>query len=429
MRRAAITFLSTLLLAPAVALAAVTASCPFNDGGGDQVGRGFYVDKYDAYTLDTATLHYGARTAGAYEIELTVTRDQFKGPVVGKASVVVTLDASNTAVTPAVYHFAGATTKPGAALFFSHRLVSGPGDTVFMNTGTGPCANVVETDGTDPPRDVTRRDSLGVTLTGVQANYQGLWWNSPAGSESGWGVNVAHQGDTIFASWFTFSLYGEPMWLVVAADRTGPGTYAGSLYRATSGPPFNAVPFDGSKVTGGAVGTATFSFADLDHGTFGYTVDGITGSKSIVREVFGASVPVCTWGQEPNLALATKYQDLWWAAPAASESGWGINVNHQGDTIFATWFTYNLEGKPQWAVAALDKTGPRTYSGTLYTGLGPAFNAVPFDPAKVKPEVLGTTSLVFADGNNATFAYDIGPISQHKALTRQVFRAPGTVCR
>ena len=80
MRRAAIALLSTLLLAPAAAMAAITASCPFNDGGGDQIGRGFYVDKYDAYTLDTATLHYAVRTAGTYEIELTVTRDEFKGP-------------------------------------------------------------------------------------------------------------------------------------------------------------------------------------------------------------------------------------------------------------------------------------------------------------------------------------------------------------
>src|SRR5262249_40359129 len=39
---------------------------------------------------------------------------------------------------------------------------------------------------------------------GGAANYQGLWWSSPANSESGWGVNLAHQGDIIFASWFTY---------------------------------------------------------------------------------------------------------------------------------------------------------------------------------------------------------------------------------
>jgi hypothetical protein len=29
------------------------------------------------------------------------------------------------------------------------------------------------------------------------ANYEGLWWASPAESESGWGINFAHQGDLI----------------------------------------------------------------------------------------------------------------------------------------------------------------------------------------------------------------------------------------
>ena len=33
-------------------------------------------------------------------------------------------------------------------------------------------------------------------------NVQGLWWAAPAGAESGWGINFAHQGDIIFASWF-----------------------------------------------------------------------------------------------------------------------------------------------------------------------------------------------------------------------------------
>ncbi|TMG87516.1 MAG: hypothetical protein E6H78_01000, partial [Betaproteobacteria bacterium] len=41
------------------------------------------------------------------------------------------------------------------------------------------------------------------------ANYEGLWWKSPAESESGWGINFAHQGDTIFATWFTYDLTGK----------------------------------------------------------------------------------------------------------------------------------------------------------------------------------------------------------------------------
>ena len=32
-------------------------------------------------------------------------------------------------------------------------------------------------------------------------NFQDMWWNAPAGSEPGWGINFAHQGETIFAKY------------------------------------------------------------------------------------------------------------------------------------------------------------------------------------------------------------------------------------
>ena len=34
-----------------------------------------------------------------------------------------------------------------------------------------------------------------------------------------------------------------------------------------------------------------------------------------------------------------------------------------------------------------------------------------------------------ASGNAATFAYVVNGVSQSKAITRQVFRAPGTLCQ
>ncbi len=49
----------------------------------------------------------------------------------------------------------------------------------------------------------------------------GLFWNAPADSESGWGINFAHQGDVIFATWFTYDLTGKAWWLSMTADKTG----------------------------------------------------------------------------------------------------------------------------------------------------------------------------------------------------------------
>ncbi|HXZ47285.1 MAG TPA: choice-of-anchor D domain-containing protein [Pseudolabrys sp.] len=259
-------------------------------------------------------------------------------------------------------------------------------------------------------------------------NFEGLWWNAPAGSESGWGINVAHQGDVIFATWFTYDLTGKGMWLVMTAPQTAPNTYAGTLY-STTGPAFNAVPFNPSQVVATAVGNGTLTFTDASNGSFSYTVNGISQNKAITREVFG-TLPSCAPAtSSASLAAATNYQDLWWAAPAGSESGWGINLNHQSDTIFATWFTYDLDGSPMWLVVTARKTAPGVYSGTLYRTSGPAFNSAPFNPANVVATAVGNATFTFADGNNANFAYAVNGIAQQKAITREVFTAPGTVCQ
>jgi len=268
---------------------------------------------------------------------------------------------------------------------------------------------------------------------GSSDNYQGLWWKAPANSESGWGLNIAHQGDTIFASWFTYDAGGKGWWLVMTANKTGANTYGGKLY-STRGPAFNSAAFDPLAVSATEAGTGTLTFTDASNGTFSYAIGSVSQSKAITRQAFG-TMPTCTFGTTPNLATATNYQDLWWKKPAASESGWGINLNHQGDTIFTTWFTYDLDGSPLWLVASAPKQSAGKYQGDLYRTTGPAFSAVPYDSTKFVPTKVGTATLTFADGNNATFDYTVqlagmaAPVTQSKAITREIFTSPGTACR
>ncbi len=68
------------------------------------------------------------------------------------------------------------------------------------------------------------------------------------------------------------------------------------------------------------------------------------------------------------------------------------------------------------------------YTGALYRGTGPAFDAVPFDPTQVVATPAGTATFTFSDGNNATFAFTVDGVPQSKAITRQVFVPPGTIC-
>lgn len=75
----------------------------------------------------------------------------------------------------------------------------------------------------------------------------------PASNFASGGLNVAHQGDTIFATWFTDGASGRGQWLV------------------------------GSELRREATG---------ENGRFDYTVDGVTQSKGITRQQFGTTRPL-----------------------------------------------------------------------------------------------------------------------------------------
>ena len=268
-----------------------------------------------------------------------------------------------------------------------------------------------------------------VPASGANPNFQALWYKAPAESEPGWGVNIAHQGDVFFVTWFTYDTDGSQMWLVGPAVRKATGnTYTGDLFR-TTGPAFNAVPFGAISFV--QAGSVTFSFPDAGTGTMTYTVGGITQSKAIVRQVFDVA-PTCTAGGAPG--ATPNFSDLWYGSPAQSEPGWGVNVMQQGNILFVTWFTYDLGGRGMWVVGPrMERTGGNTFAGPLFRTTGPAFSAEPWNPANVAAIPYGTATLAFTDANNGTFGYSITGVTptvqQAKAITRQAFGSPATVCR
>jgi hypothetical protein len=256
-------------------------------------------------------------------------------------------------------------------------------------------------------------------------NYGGLWWNDPAGSEAGWGINFAHQGDIIFATWFTYDQTGSALWMVMTAYKLSEGVYSGGI-ATTMGPSYASVPFIPSRVSRTQVGTGTLTFSDPNTGSFEYTVNGITQSKAITHQIFGP-MPTCAFGEQQNLALAANYQDLWWTP---SESGWGLSLTQQGTTIFGAWFTYDQDGTPIWlSFTATPTTAIGGFAGTLNRTSGPAFSTMPFNPNHVSTTYVGTANLNFVDGNNGTFGYTLFGVTQVKSITRQIFQAPGTVCQ
>jgi hypothetical protein len=275
----------------------------------------------------------------------------------------------------------------------------------------------------------------GAGTTGT-TSYQGLWLSSPLGTEAGWGVNIAHQGQILFATWFTYEARTAPndMWLVMSnGAQVSPGVFSGTLFR-TTGPAFSVLPFASIAFPNNftTVGTLTFTFSDPDNGVMSYTVNGITQAKPITRYVFAAPAPVCTLGGPAG--SSPNYTDLWLHSPVGTEVGWGLNVTHQGNIAFATWFTYegNGSGRGMWLVMSNGtQASPGNFSGTLYRTHGPPFSAAPFPsiafPSNYTP--VGSLALSFSDASTGAMTYTVNGVTQTKAIGRYVYSEPPTVCR
>ncbi len=411
---------SMLLLAPAFAVA---APITYTYDSLDRLIRAAYPDgTVVSYTYNAAgNLLTRSITGGATAAPPTVTTGS-AGAVAATTATLNGTVSSNGASTTVTFPFGPTTGYGSSAAATQNPLPAAASGVPVSATLSGLDCNTtyhfravgVSTAGTANGADATFTTTACGSL-----NATGLWWNP---DESGWGINFSHQGDIIFATWFTYDATGKPWWLIAVLAKSAPGVYAGPV-STVSGPLFNSSPFGPAPVEV-EVGTMTATFTDAKHATLAYTVNASAQTKAIVPQAFGA-LPTCVWGQQPDLALATNYQDLWWNA---NESGWGVNFTHQGDIIFATWFTYDAQGKPWWLIAVLSKGAANSYSGPVSTVAGPLFNSAPFGPPPVETEI-GTATVTFANGNAATFAYTVNGVAQTKAITRQVFVQPGTVCQ
>jgi len=126
------------------------------------------------------------------------------------------------------------------------------------------------------------RQVFPVAQTATPAvDYTDLWWNP---DESGWGMAITQQFGNIFLAWYVYDANGKPFWYVAPACTVEGSGCSGTLYR-TTGPAFGP-PLDPTKVQATSVGTAILSFIDANNGVLSYTVNGVSGTKPIKRQLF-----------------------------------------------------------------------------------------------------------------------------------------------
>lgn len=157
---------------------------------------------------------------------------------------------------------------------------------------------------------------------------------------------------------------------------------------------------------------------------------------NILKRALGGLLLCTSLVATPALAVSSTadQSDLWWADPAGSEDGWGIQfVQSDSQTesiIFATMYVYGKTGAPTWYFATLVKqpvVGALTWSGDLFTSTGSWFGDVPYNSGLFQYRRVGTmtfstpitsaTSII-----RGNLSYDVDGVSVAKKLIRQTLR-------
>jgi hypothetical protein len=239
-------------------------------------------------------------------------------------------------------------------------------------------------------------------------SYQDLWWAGSA--ENGWGMSLTQHGAAMFGAFYIYDAQGRPIWAVMPGGSWNAtySRFSGALYIPT-GSWFGA--YDASRLVAGAsVGTATLDFTSASTATLSYTINGVSGQKSIQRQLFGPADPT---------PVAT-YADLWWGGSA--QNGWGVAINQQYRTLFSVWYTYDQSGNTLWYVIPGGTwTAANTFTGTVFRTTGSAWLGVPYNPGALQAQQAGTVTFTFHDRDNATMSYTVEGVTQSKAITRQPF--------
>ena len=142
--------------------------------------------------------------------------------------------------------------------------------------------------------------ATGAASAASTTDYSDQWW---VAAESGWGVSVQQQSNTLFVVLVVYGSDGQPTWFAAAAalqdgGPKGHDLFAGDLYAATS--PHGASGSGTASIATRKVGTLVFDAADSGHAAITYSVDGTPVLKNVTRQ---------TWKQD---SLEGTYDAFWW---------------------------------------------------------------------------------------------------------------------
>lgn len=364
--------------------------------------------KRDGTTGINAPANFANMTATIVPVSLSVSASQI-APVAGTKVLLNAFAAARTASSTATFRendvaISGCSALPVSAL---------PGSTT---AGVASCAiNAIAAGShsyavTHAPgaNAATEQVTLAVNaLATGPLDYTDMWWAGKV--EDGWGISITQHGIIQFIVIYAYDSVGKPLWYVIPGGswNAAQTAFTGAVYLPTSAP-FNAYNKAQFRINA-SVGTATVTYTGSGTAILAYTINGISGAKSIQRQLFAQD------DGQPKLQV----YDLWWAG--SQEDGWGMNIAQQGRVLFPVWYTYDASGKAVFFAVPGGTWNGNAFTGNIYSTVSSPWLGATYDPVQFHVNLVGSMTLTFTDQSNAVMSYTVNGIAQTKNIVRQPY--------
>jgi hypothetical protein len=271
---------------------------------------------------------------------------------------------------------------------------------------------------------------------GPLRDYSGMWWVGP--SENGWGIAVNQRAESgqQFNKLYVYDDRGQPVWYSMPGGLWSENfaVYRGPLYRPRSA---SLDRYDATQLQlGASVGEVTLRYLNADRAELSYSINGISDTKSIIRQLAGETVAdapfglevrwrsTCQYCRDNRAAAPAQVAGLWWGESA--EDGWSVSIKPQRASLFAIWFTFALDGSPVWFVIASGGWLGNRYCAMMFRAQsGPWLGRV-YDPTRLIMSPVGSVSFDVGSSGDMRFTYrfDSGVFAnlvQSKNMARRTF--------
>ncbi len=138
-----------------------------------------------------------------------------------------------------------------------------------------------------------------------------------------------------------------------------------------------------------------------------------------IKSLLFASALLCA---NAFAASTTNMVDQW---GVASESGWGLSIQQQANTLFINMFVYDQAGQPTWFIGAVTPGVPAAAGHLTFTGdwfkVNGTFYGSPWNTSAAQLNKVGTIIFDADSVTTANLSYSVNGVNVSKRVERELW--------